>query len=93
MTIGSALKQFHAENLGKSTLIIIVAVFAGLTYLIYQTIDGIVAEAPKKAPAAASADAAAPVTPAASPAADAPGGLLPASVTATETAAPATARP
>lgn len=47
MGIGSALKQFHADNLGKSTLIIVAIVFGGLTYLIYQTIDGIVAEPAK----------------------------------------------
>lgn len=107
MSIVSALKQFHAENLGKSTLIIIAAVFAGMTYGIYQTIDGILANDPKRQPAEAGSPAAAALTPPAAaeaPAAvpaqlsTAPGSILPAAAPAAQSVAaesvtPAAARP
>lgn len=85
MSLVNALKQFHAENLGKSTLIIIAVVFAGMTYLIYQTIDGILAQDPKRVQETA----------AAAPGAEAGanGNALPPAVTGPESTRPDAARP
>jgi len=92
MSIVSALKQFHAENPGRSTLIIIAAVFAGMTYGIYQTIDGILANDPKRQPPEASSPAATAEAPATvpTPSNSTPGNILPAAV---ESAAPPSASP
>jgi hypothetical protein len=72
MGIASRLKELHADNIGKSTLLIVAAVFTGLTWFIYQTIETIV-DRPDSAvqvvPAAA-AESASPSSAPASPAAD-----------------------
>ncbi|MBK1679548.1 hypothetical protein [Rhodocyclus tenuis] len=101
MGIGSALKQFHANNPGKSTLVIIFTVFASLTYLILQTIDSIVTDPAKKVqaetveevpsaalplpPAPSAAPTALPPVSSPAPLTSAPGSLLPAAVSSPET--------
>jgi hypothetical protein len=74
MGIASRLKQIHSDNIGTSTLLIIAVVFAGLTWLIFQTIESII-ERPDSlmqvAPAAAAEATTPPTDPAAAPAADA----------------------